>query len=136
MKKFIITLIALTSLQTVLPAAGQVSTGHSLTNNPGSQEYYRRFVALDIARETGFFWLDSTTGNLWQFDRSLARWENHGRQPGMTSGPKGTYTLLSDNRDGAYVLNTETGKGWWFDGSRWQIIDPADSANEDNDSIY
>lgn len=87
------------------------------------QDYYRRYVGQHNAQSQGFYWLDSTTGHLKEYDRSLEEWEDHGTYQGMEPGPKGTYILMSDNYDGVYVLNTQTGQGWRFDGSDWLRIE-------------
>lgn len=136
MNKMILAIILALGIQPVLSAPAEKQPPNSPLKRPVPQEYYRRFVAADSFSGQNFYWLDTTTGRLWEFDRSLAEWEDHGTGKGMPSGPKGTYILWSDKRDGVYVLHTDSGKGWWYDGSRWQIIDPADSATQEDKTIY
>ena len=128
MKKLVLATLLAIGTQAAWPIPVEQKTANSSIQRPVPQEYYRRFVAADSETGQNFYWLDSTTGHLWEFDRSLAEWEDHGKGKGMTPGPKGTYMIWSDNRDGVYILHTDTGNGWWYDGSRWQVIDPADSA--------
>ena len=136
MKKIMIALVALSTAQAVFTAFAEPQPGNSSTQRPVPQEYYRRFVAADSFNGQNFYWLDSTSGHLWEFDRSLEEWEDHGRHKEMGRGPNGTYILWSDRRDGVYILNSDTGKGWWFDGTRWESIDPANSAKTGDNSIY
>lgn len=126
MKKIITVAIVGILVQTAFAAPVPDTHTNTSLDRPVPQEYYRRFVVCDKFSGTGFYWLDSTTGHLREFDRSLTDWEDHGIQKGMQPSPKGTYILLPDNRGGVYVLNTSTGKGWWFDESRWEIIDKDD----------
>lgn len=136
MKKMISAILLAVAIQASGAAPAEKKPENSSVDRPVPQEYYRRFVAADSFNGQNFYWLDSTNGHLWEFDRSLSEWEDLGKGKGMTPGPKGTYILWSDKRDGVYVLHTDSGKGWWYDGSRWQIIDPADSATEENNTIY
>lgn len=136
-KTMILALLAMLVQSSVFPAMAQTNNlPRSEQRRPVPKEYYRRFTAIDTVTSRNVYWLDSTTGHLWQLDRSLTEWEDCGTAKGMTPGPNGTYMLWADRQDGVYVLNTETGKGWWYDGNRWEKIDPADSAQKDNDSIY
>jgi hypothetical protein len=131
MKKTLITAVLALFAQIAFTEPVAPATDSSSPNPPVPLDYYRKFIAIDITNGTGFYWLNSTTGHLWEFDRSLTEWEDHGTQKGMKPGPKGTYMLLSDNRDGAYVLNTRTGQGWWFDNSRWEIINDENALNRE-----
>jgi hypothetical protein len=123
MKKIIIVAILGIFVQAALSTPVPEKSVNTSLDRPVPQEYYRRFVACDNIDRPGFYWLDSTDGHLWRFDRSSTDWEDQGIQKGMEPGPKGTYLLLADNRGGVYVLNTSTGQGWWYDDSNWEVID-------------
>ncbi len=133
MKKIIIVAILGIFVQAALSAPVPEKTTNTSLDRPVPQEYYRRFVVCDSPDRPGFYWLDSTDGHLWRFDRSLTEWEDQGIQQGMEPGPNGTYILLADNRSGVYVLNTHTGQGWWYENSRWEVINK-DSASRNKAS--
>lgn len=108
--------VCIATADTPTPPAVYYSTTTSNTT-----EYFRRFVACESIGD-GFFWLDTTNGDLWRLDESLMEWEYLGDPRGANSGPKGTYQLLPDRRGGVYILNTDTGEGWWTNGNDWKVI--------------
>lgn len=81
-----------------------------------------RFQAVENTGGTGFYWLDSSNGNLWRLDRTAMEWNFCGSPRGADTVRKGTYQLLSDRNGGVYVLHTGSGEGWWTDGVTWKII--------------
>jgi hypothetical protein len=87
-----------------------------------SPDYYRQFVSCENIGGEGFYWIDTTSGDLWALYPPAMEWTYLGSPRGANSGRKGIYQLLSDRKGGVYVLNSETGEGWWTDGSKWKII--------------
>jgi len=85
-------------------------------------EGFRRFQAIDNIADDGFYWLDSTRGDLWRLDPGLRVWVFIGSARSAGSGRNGSYQLRTDRQGGAYVLNTETGEGWCSDGNTWKSI--------------
>ncbi|MBI9019824.1 MAG: hypothetical protein JEZ10_01025 [Verrucomicrobia bacterium] len=81
-----------------------------------------RFASCENIGGSGFYWLDTRAGDLWRLDPAVKEWIFLGSPRGANSSRKGTYTLLSDRRGGVYVLHTETGKGWWTDGTVWETL--------------
>ena len=81
-----------------------------------------RFQFCENTGGTGFYWLDTTNGNLWRLNPATMEWNFLGAPRGANSTVKGTYELLSDRNGGVYVLNTDNGKGWWNDGAIWKVI--------------
>ena len=135
MRKMIIAILMGLLVQASLAAPVSGTDPNASLNRPVPLDYYRQFIAINnrngLDSYQGFYWLDSTTGQLWEFDRYPTEWEDHGIQKGMKPGPNGTFLLLSDYRGGVYVLNTHTGQGWWFDGNRWEIINEEDASDRD-----
>jgi hypothetical protein len=109
--------------QTQSPAPVQPVTFHSPHDSPAlSIEEERRFLACENTGGTGFYWLDTTNGNLWKLDPDGMEWRFLGEPRGAQASRNGTYTLLSDRTGGVYVLNTDNGEGWWTDGVEWKRI--------------
>ena len=90
--------------------------------NSSSAAEDKRFQSCENLGGTGFFWIDTATGDLWKAAPPNLEWIFLGNPRGANSGYKGTYQLLSDRKGGVYVLNTDNGEGWWTDGSSWKII--------------
>jgi hypothetical protein len=131
MKKIMTAVVLGMIVQAAVAAPILEKTTTTSLDQPVPQEYYQRFVACQRTDRPGFYWLDSINGHLWQFDRSRTEWEDQDIQEGMEPGIKGTYMLLTDNRNGVYVLNSRTGQGWWFTDSKWEAIDK-DAENPEN----
>jgi len=87
-----------------------------------TSETYRRFQAVENTMDSGFYWLDTRTGDLWRLAPETKDWTYLGSPRGANSGVNGTYQALSDPKGGVYILNTEKGEGWWTDGTTWKII--------------
>jgi hypothetical protein len=87
-----------------------------------SVEEDKRFQFCENIGGSGFFWIDTVTGDLWRTSPPDLEWIFLGNPRGANSGHHGTYQLLSDRKDGVYVLNTDNGEGWWTDGTSWKII--------------
>lgn len=81
-----------------------------------------RFQACESTGNTGFFWIDTVTGDLWRLVLPDREWVFLGNPRGSNTGRKGTYQLLSDRNGGVYVLNADNGEGWWTDGITWKNI--------------
>lgn len=87
-----------------------------------STEEKTRFQSCENIGDSGLFWIDTVTGDLWRTTPPDLEWIFLGSPRGANSGRKGTYQLLSDRKGGVYVLNTDNGEGWWTDGTSWKII--------------
>jgi hypothetical protein len=85
-------------------------------------EEEKRFLFCENTGGSGFYWLDTRSGDLWQLDAATITWKFLGSPRGSNDGSKGTYQLLSDKKGGAYMLNTSTGEGWWTGGADWKSI--------------
>jgi hypothetical protein len=81
-----------------------------------------RFLAAENTGGTGFYWLDTTNGELWRLDPAVMEWVYLGAPRGAHTGRKGTYSLLPDRNGGVYILNVHHGEGWWTGGGIWKII--------------
>jgi len=81
-----------------------------------------RFIAVENTGGEGFYWLDSTTADLWLLDSATLRWVYLGSPRGAHVGRLGLYTALSDGNGGLYILNVQTGEGWRADRTAWQIL--------------
>ncbi len=80
-----------------------------------------RFRACDNVAGSGFFWLDTTTGEVWWMDAAACRWVYAGAPEGAQPGPPGTYLpRRNTSGEGMFVLNTATGEGWWTNGRGWK----------------
>jgi hypothetical protein len=90
--------------------------------NSSSAVEDKRFQSCENIGGSGFFWIDTVTGDLWKAAPPNLEWIFLGSPRGANSGYKGTYQLLSDRKGGVYVLNTDNGEGWWTDGANWKII--------------
>jgi hypothetical protein len=90
--------------------------------NSSSATEDKRFQSCENTGGSGFFWIDTATGDLWKTAHPELEWIFLGSPRGASSGRKGTYQLLSDRKGGVYILNTDNGEGWWTDGSSWKII--------------
>ena len=85
-------------------------------------EEEKRFQSCENTGGTGFYWLDTRSGDLWQLDTAASSWKFLGSPRGSNDGARGTYQLLSDKKGGVYLLNTNTGEGWWTGGADWKSI--------------
>lgn len=129
MKKILLSAVLLTAVTVTAqtqPSASQTvparRTGPSpVYDMPGTVEP-PRFQAVENTGGTGFYWLDSVTGDLWKLDQETMAWNFAGSPRGANSRQRGTYQLLSDRSGGVYVLNTSDGEGWWTDGTVWKNI--------------
>jgi len=83
--------------------------------------YEKHYPALSV--DKNLFWLDSTNGDLWQFDRVNMRWAFIGSPRGASTSRKGTYQLKSLVPGELLILNTYSGEAWWTDTKTWVPID-------------
>ena len=81
-----------------------------------------RFQACENFGGSGFFWIDTGSGDLWRLTPPAMEWLFLGAPHGATAGPWGAYKLLPDRTGGVFILNTYNGQGWWTDGTDWKII--------------
>ena len=92
---------------------------------PPAEEQNRFQIAEDL-HSKGFYWLDTTTGNLWQMIPPAREWFFVGQPRGANREQRGTYILRPDPTGGVYILHTETGDAWWTDGVNWtRLGEPA-----------
>jgi hypothetical protein len=87
-----------------------------------TSEIYRRFQAVENPIDSGLYWLDTRSGDLWRLVSETKEWRYLGSPRGANNGPNGTYQALADPKGGVYILNTGKGDGWWTDGNVWKII--------------
>lgn len=92
------------------------------TFRPLPIEEEKRFQFCENTGGSGFYWLDTRSGDLWLLDTVTNAWKFLGSPRGSNDGSKGTYQLLSDKKGGVYMLNTSTGEGWWTGGADWKSI--------------
>ena len=111
MRRGVMLLVALLAAEGMALAAEVRDTSHD------------RFVACENVASSGFFWVDSTTGQVWWARVGRFDWKYVGRPEGAKAGPIGTY-VPRENRSGAgvFILNTKTGEGWWTDGNTWRSL--------------
>lgn len=81
-----------------------------------------RFQSCENTGGTGFFWMDTSNGELWKLTPPVMEWVFLGGPRGANAALKGTYQLLSDRNGGVYILHTGKGGGWWTDGTTWKVI--------------
>lgn len=81
-----------------------------------------RFQSCENTGGTGFFWMDTSNGELWKLTPPAMEWVFLGSPRGASPSLKGTYQLLSDRNGGVYILHTERGLGWWTDGTNWKAF--------------
>jgi len=115
--------------KSILPVAFLVSVWIAGAQSPAplrpllpTVEEKPRFIAVENVGGEGFYWLDSTTADLWLLDSATLRWMYLGSPRGARTGRQGLYTALSDRNGGLYILNVLTGEGWRADRAAWQII--------------
>jgi hypothetical protein len=131
MKKILLFTLALTAVTAVAQTPSSAPSQSLFRPSPPasssssidvlSEEEYR-FQSCENIGGSGFFWIDTTNGNLWWLDPAAMEWNFIGTPRGANTSRKGTYQLLSDRNGGVYVLNTDNGEGWWTDGTTWKII--------------
>jgi hypothetical protein len=120
---FVVLLPLVTAVaQTTQTTPSRPAVFHSSDSPSLSIEDEKRFTACENIGGSGFYWLETTSGNLWWMDPAAMEWNFLGDPRGANSSRKGTYELLSDRNGGVYVLNTDNGEGWWTDGTTWKII--------------
>ena len=100
--------------------------------NPVSAEQAPHFPRTDrfqrCEAEAGFFWVDTTSGNVWWADQGNGKWVYGGHPEGAEPGPIGTYTpCKNDGGPGLFVINTATGKVWRTDGNSWDRLDKGEA---------
>ncbi|MDA0991584.1 MAG: hypothetical protein O3A51_12635, partial [Verrucomicrobia bacterium] len=82
-----------------------------------------RFQARDNVAAGGFFWIDTTNGNIWWARTGIYSWKFVGKPEGAKAGKAGTYMARENNSGaGLFILNTETGQAWWTDGNTWRAF--------------
>jgi hypothetical protein len=127
MKKMLLSAVILTAFtalaQTPQPAPAEHRPAtYRPPYEPPLTEEDKRFQSCESTGDSGFYWLDTRSGDLWRLDTATTTWKFLGSPRGANDGLKGTYQLLSDRSGGVYVLNTNTGEGWWTDGETWKTI--------------
>ena len=123
MKKLLLVAVLLSAFTAVAQESRPVRPPVRLPSYaPPASETYRRFQAVENPADSGFYWLDTRTGNLWRIAPETKEWKYLGAPRGANNGPNGTYEGLADPKGGVYILNTDKGDGWWTDGTDWKII--------------
>ena len=126
MKKILLSAVLLSAftagaqLSQLLPQTDQPT--ETVSSNESPEGGCRRYQAVEIPGAAGFYWLDSTRGDLWRVTPEVKEWKFLGTPRGANNGPNGTFQLFSDRKGGVYILNTDKGSGWWTDGTVWKII--------------
>jgi len=126
MKKLLLVAVLLSAFTAVAQVARPVRPERPSSFRPSydspTSETYRRFQAAENAMDSGFYWLDTRSGDLWRLAPETKEWIYLGSPRGANSGVNGTYQALSDPKGGVYILHTDKGDGWWTDGTTWKII--------------
>lgn len=89
----------------------------------GTASTPQRFRAADNVDGPGFFWVDTTSGQLWMVDVGTMTWKYCGAP--MSAAPAAIGTFIprkNQSGTGLYILNTVTGQGWWTDGVEWKEL--------------
>ncbi len=112
----------------VLAILGVVSACRA-TAGDDSLPPFQRFVACQNRVGSGFFWVDTTSGQAWWVEIGKMRWINYGKPEGAMPGPNGTYMPVENKSGGGvFVMNTVTGEGWYTNGKEWKRLGiPKDS---------
>ncbi|MCF7839020.1 MAG: hypothetical protein K9N49_10370 [Candidatus Marinimicrobia bacterium] len=88
------------------------------------------FVFCENHGGAGFFWLESSTGQVWWANPFTYTWVRFGAPPDAQPGPPGTYRAEANRSgDGVFVMNVRTGEAWWSRGQDWHPFGvPPDAA--------
>ena len=85
--------------------------------------FVSKFKACENKGGAGFFWVDTTSGKVWQQDAATMKWRFVGTPKDAKTAPKGTYMPFENHSgEGVFILNTATGEGWWTDGKAWKTL--------------
>jgi hypothetical protein len=83
----------------------------------------KQFQSCENTGGSGFFWIDTSSADVWLFDTATETWKFLGSPRGSNDNRKGAYELLSNKAGGIYLLNTRTGEGWsWTADTSWKTI--------------
>ena len=84
---------------------------------------FQRFASCENKIGSGFFWVDTASGQTWWAEIGKMRWISFGKPDGATPGPNGTYAPVENKAGGGvFILNTATGEGWWTSGKEWKRL--------------
>ena len=112
----------LTVLGFVLAISGIDASADDDGGSDGSSAQHK-FRAAENVDGPGFFWVDTTTGQLWMVDTASMTWVYCGAPKRAQPAPIGTYIpRKSQSGPGVFILNTATGQGWWSDGQQWKEL--------------
>lgn len=82
-----------------------------------------RFASCDDIAGAGFFWVDTTSGKTWWADPGKMKWVYCGKPEGASQSANGTFLPRENkNGEGMFVLNKQTGEGWWTNGKEWKTL--------------
>ena len=82
-----------------------------------------KFQVCENKSGGGFYWLDSTTGDMWLMDTAKKAWVYCGKPEAAAVGEIGTYLPYTNkNGRGVFVLNVATGEGWFYDAKYWKAL--------------
>ncbi|NOU35923.1 MAG: hypothetical protein HOO88_04045 [Kiritimatiellaceae bacterium] len=83
----------------------------------------KQFQSCENVGGSGFFWIDTSSADVWLFDTATETWKFLGSPRGSNDNRKGAYELLTNKAGGFYLLNTKTGEGWsWTAATSWKTI--------------
>ena len=84
-----------------------------------------RFQRCENYAGTGFFWVDTVSGNIWWADPGNSKWVYSGQPEGAEPGRIGTYMPCANKAGaGLFILDTRTGNAWWARGyeEEWNAL--------------
>ncbi len=80
----------------------------------------------------GFYWVNTATADVFKVNVRNHQWEFCGNPAGEGSGATQTYLpYLNTNGQGMYLLDTQSGKGWFYDGKKWTDMGKPDKSVTD-----
>ena len=82
-----------------------------------------RFQLTENKSGGGFYWTDTSSGHTWLMSITKKEWVYCGHPPGATSGDVSMFMpYCNRNGRGVFILNTQNGKGWFYDGKKWTAL--------------
>ncbi len=104
-------------------AAAQVTPLYRPSHRQSDGDLLKEKRYQSLQADETLFLMETTSGNLWKFDRAEMRWAFIGSPRRAGTRPKGTYRLQALAPGELLILNTDSGEAWWTDGASWIIID-------------
>lgn len=82
-----------------------------------------KFQVCENKSGSGFYWVDSTSGDVWLVDVSKKGWIYCGKPEEAAAAEIGTYLPYPNkNGRGLFLLNASNGEGWYYDGRYWKVL--------------